>query len=265
MGAFVVVNTDGWVLTAKHIIDPYSSLKALKDKYDAHVKIRDSIANDPDLTPEEKYKKLKKVGARNPPSDSVTDFAFWWGDDQCRFREAHVIEEVDLALCKLDNFNPASVPNYPTFKDPSSGIDPGTFLCRLGFPFAEVRQSYTAAQPGQPVGTFTIDPSGLALFPNEGMFTRTITRSTNPLVGYIETSTPGLKGQSGGPIFDKNGTVWAIQNRTGHLALGFSPPVPNGKTGEVEHQFLNVGRGAHPETVVSLMKSKDLDFKVSTY
>lgn len=258
MGTFVVVNKDGWVLTANHIVAQYATLQSAKDTYDAYKKVHDSIANDPALTPEEKHKKLKKAGARNPPANTISDFSFWWGNDQCRFREAHIVSEADLALCKLDNFDPGTVAGYPTLKDPTKGIDPGTSLCRLGFPFAEVKQSYSN-------GGFTIDPSGLALFPNEGMFTRVITYSTSPLVADIETSSPGLRGQSGGPIFDKEGTVWGIQTKTGHLALGFSPPVPNGRAGEVEHQFLNVGRGAHPETIVSLMKKQKVDFQISTY
>lgn len=38
---------------------------------------------------------------------------------------------------------------------------------------------------------------------------------------FIETSTPRLRGQSGGPIFDVNGAIWAIQSQTHHLKLGF--------------------------------------------
>ena len=44
-------------------------------------------------------------------------------------------------------------------------------------------------------------------------------------VHYLETSSAGLLGQSGGPIFDIDGTVWAMQSRTTHLPLGFAPKV----------------------------------------
>ena len=66
----------------------------------------------------------------------------------------------------------------------------------------------------------------------------------------LETSSPGLRGQSGGPIFDTDGRVWALQSRTTHLPLGFSPEVEvNGKE-VTEHQFLNVGWGVHSETII---------------
>lgn len=254
-GSFVAINKDGWALTANHMIAEYAACRAGKQSLADHIAARTEIQNSKALLNEQKRKKLKKLS--DPPQNSILDFAFWWGDDGATLKEAYAVEAADLALCKLENFDFSQITNYPVFKNPEDGIDPGTSLCRLGFPWAEVKQTYDN-------GSFKIDPSGCTLFPNEGIFTRTIVKLTNPLVALIETSSPGLKGQSGGPIFDKNGTVWAIQSVTGHLALGFSPEVP-GKPGEVEHQFMNVGRGAHPATIVQLMRDKGVDFQISTY
>ncbi len=79
----------------------------------------------------------------------------------------------------------------------------------------------------------------------------------------IETSSPGLKGQSGGPIFDKDGVIWGIQSTTHCLPLGFSPAVPDGKPHEKEHQFLNVGRGVHADTIVGAMNRVGIKFQIS--
>ena len=84
-------------------------------------------------------------------------------------------------------------------------------------------------------------------------------------IGFLETSSPGLMGQSGGPIFDVRGTVWSIQSRTMHLPLGFNPPVPNATRGEVEHQFLNVGWGTHPQTLVGALRGRGVTFALSDY
>jgi hypothetical protein len=43
---------------------------------------------------------------------------------------------------------------------------------------------------------------------------------------WIETSSPGLKGQSGGPLLDERGTIWGVQSNTFSYNLGFSPQVP---------------------------------------
>ncbi|HYK55809.1 MAG TPA: hypothetical protein VEV15_04980, partial [Flavisolibacter sp.] len=34
-------------------------------------------------------------------------------------------------------------------------------------------------------------------------------------------STPGLKGQSGGPLFNSDGLIFGMQSMTNHLHLGF--------------------------------------------
>jgi hypothetical protein len=83
----------------------------------------------------------------------------------------------------------------------------------------------------------------------------------------LETSSPGLKGQSGGPIVDTRGVVWGIQSKTANLSLGFDPTVPSedGKKqgSRKEHQFLNVGWAAHPETIVGLLKEKGVSHTLS--
>jgi len=106
-------------------------------------------------------------------------------------------------------------------------------------------------------------------FPINGIFTRTRSfgKTRNGLYGikYIETSSPGLRGQSGGPIFDVHGTVWSIQSRTEHLPLGFSPTIEKGGKTVVEHQFLNVGLGVHPSTIYDFLKHSGIEFSVSDY
>ena len=107
----------------------------------------------------------------------------------------------------------------------------------------------------------------MVFFPNEGILTRQLIVDANApiFMGFLETSSPGLLGQSGGPVFDTQGTVWAIQGHTSPLPLGFSPPVPGGKAGEKEHQFLNVGRGVHPATIVGLLNQANIKHTLSAY
>jgi S1-C subfamily serine protease len=74
-------------------------------------------------------------------------------------------------------------------------------------------------------------------------------------LSYIETSTPGLRGQSGGPIFDTQGTIWGIQVKTSHYPLGFNQ----------KDQFLNAGLGVHPSTLFGLFNEAGIGFAVSSY
>jgi len=141
-----------------------------------------------------------------------------------------------------------------------------TSLCKLGFPFHEIKTSFDKAK-----NTFTLAPGVLPLpfFPIEGICTRTVlagrSKDGRYEVKFLETSTPGLRGQSGGPIFDRNGTVWALQSRTAHFPLGFSPKVKKGREEIEENQFLNVGWGVHPELMVAFLRDNGIKFSLSNY
>jgi len=167
---------------------------------------------------------------------------------------------VDVAVGRLDPFDPAWVSSYPVFKDPTKDFDSGAMLCRTGFPFHNVAPIWDKANNrfDLPPGTFPAP-----LFPIEGIFTRTVT--LNPPLNidpfsfpfkWLETSSPGLKGQSGGPIFDDKGTIWGIQCQTMSYDLGFKTTTP---------QYLNVGVGVHAETLFAIFTAHGIKFQVSPY
>lgn len=228
LGTHVFVNSDGWVLTAWHIIQQLKDLEAAMVATKAYETEIDAILNNKALLPDQRRKKARQLAV---PPLKVKNFAAWWGADPWKWERAEGVLGADLALVKLKDFDSAAVPRYPTFKDPSRDLVPGTGLCRLGFPFQEVKPTYDVA-----TGGFNLGSVNFCFFPNEGILTRQLEVSDTPgdpngRVAFIETSSPGLRGQSGGPIFDQQGTIWGIQSHTGHLDLGFSPPQPNGKPG----------------------------------
>ncbi|MCQ2070262.1 MAG: serine protease, partial [archaeon] len=67
---------------------------------------------------------------------------------------------------------------------------------------------------------------------------------------YVETTTPGMRGQSGGPIFDTAGRIYAMQSRTEHIPLGF----------EVGNQFMNIGMGVHGGTIRQVLDARKVDY-----
>ncbi len=161
-------------------------------------------------------------------------------------------------MARLGQVEPGWVKEYPKFKDPSEELAPGTSLCRLGYPFSQLETSFD-----EEAAAFRFDPEGrLAIFPIEGILTREIHALEDgkrvPL--FIETSSPGLMGQSGGPIIDTSGVVWGIQSRTLHLSLRFNPPVPGDESGKKEHQFLNVGVGTHPARIIELLDQQGIKY-----
>lgn len=268
IGTYVVINKDGWIVTAGHIIEQINLLISAEAQAVAYEAKRVSIQNDVALSEGEKRRHLKQLGSANPKS--VNRMSCWWGVDSCQLVDIAYLPQGDLAIGRLSPFDPTKVTAYPTFKDPTKDYEPGVSLCKLGFPFHEITPQWDSDK-----NAFILPPGTvpLPIFPIEGILTRIIeldvAQSGVPLppfpIRMLETSSPGLRGQSGGPTFDAEGVIWAIQSKTNHLPLGFSPPVPGGKKGQKEHQFLNVGWGVHMTTVLGFFNQYKIAYEMSKY
>jgi len=262
IGTFVVLNNEGWILTAFHILDLIQNLIASKVELTVWQGKETEIL-EKGLPKRERTRQMQSIG--HPTKDAVAETSTWWSWDRTQLVEASAIPSGDLAVGRLEPFDPTWVSTYPVLKDPGRGLDQGTSLCRMGFPFHSQKPEWDETQRAFSLQPGTVPP----LFPIEGILTRMIGIGRHE-AGYeiscIETSSPGLLGQSGGPIFDRQGTVWGIQSKTIHLALGFSPPVPGGeKKGQKEHQFLNLGWGVHPATIVGHLRERGIAFTLSEY
>jgi hypothetical protein len=267
IGAFVVINADGWMVTAWHIAKMFGAMAEsceVAQEVESQLK---AIADDSTLTAKEKKK--AKAAVKRPKPQAVRRCSALWGWPDVHVEVIEGVEVADLAVGRLVNFRPEYIDAYPVFKDPSRGFDVGTSLCRHGFPFHTITPQFneTTQLFELPAGSFPPP-----FFPIEGIYARTVNIDASgftpvPSYGlkYLETSTPGLKGQSGGPITDRQGTVWGIQSQTRHYPLGFSPEVQDGKGRTREHQFLNVGWGVHAETVLGLFREKGIQFNLSDY
>jgi hypothetical protein len=265
IGSFVVINKDGWIVTAGHILSQIDRMLTGAAQVRTHVAENARIRADASLSNRDRSAALNALGRLNPKA--IEQVSAWWAFAGVAVKDVHVIDDVDLGVARLEPFDASLVKGCAVFKDPAAGIDQGVSLCKLGFPFHSITPIWDAA-----AGTFSFPPGAIPLpsFPIEGILTRTVmVPSTAPAQAFpltwIETSSPGLMGQSGGPTFDDQGVVWAIQSQTAHLHLGFDPPVPGGKSGEKEHQFLNVGRGVSTATILGFLDSLGVKYDVSAY
>lgn len=250
MAAFVLVNDEGWIITAAHVFQPSVAYPIHQKEIAAYETRRQSKGK----SGKQQGKKVK----RNPKW--LVEHSYWWGRDGVKAVNIEASFELDIAIAQLTPFEAKWVGTYPTFKDAASSLLPGTSLCRLGYPFHDFTATHQQGKGFQlPKGAIPAP-----FFPLEGIFTRNLigskTKDGKYDIKYIETSSPGLKGQSGGPIFDTDGVVWAIQSRTNHLALGFSPTVKKSGRSVEEHQFLSVGLGVHPEVINRFLKEHKVKF-----
>jgi hypothetical protein len=249
IAAFVILNRDGWAITAAHIFTRHHEAERDQKAASAWQAELDAINADNSVSTARKQTLLKKL--RRPDPEWITRYSYSWGFTPATMRVIKIDPLADLALVKLDDFPVDQVRNFPTFGNPARYVKPGASLCRLGYPFNVLGSSWDAA-----TGAFALsqDNLPLALFPLEGMHTRTVVYAEPGPGGrsarFLETSTPGLLGQSGGPIYDVEGTVWAIQSQTRHVELGFNPTVTVNGRSTVEHQILNLGLGADVTEIV---------------
>jgi hypothetical protein len=204
-------------VTAGHILRQWTQLQAEVLQVKGDSASRDAIQNDASLDRHEKKRRLAALPKIGP--DTTENCSAWWGRDGLIVKDYAYItpsvplwgELADIGVGRFEQFDPSSVLNYPKFKQDTPDIDTsaaGTSLCKLGFPF-------NAASPNWNGTAFELAPIPFTRFPIEGMFTRTCQIQWQDPSGaaiqtsfpfkYIETSTPGLKGQSGGPTFDVNG------------------------------------------------------------
>lgn len=270
IGSFVIINDEGWFVTTFHIIAQLQALRDSYDKYNNSVQERAQIQNDPAL---KNHERIRRLNSSKIAPDLITNFSTWLGAPNLTIGPVYSIPQVDLAVGRLLNFDRSQVKIYPKFKDPAKPMEIGTSLCKLGFPFHTIKPTF------DPATGFNLPDGALPIpfFPLEGIYTRTVfveaagsalNLGPNPLpLMYIETSSPGLPGQSGGPTFDIHGTIWAIQSQTQHLKLGFGIN-ENAPTKELEHlknQYLNVGWGIHSQTITEFLKRNGIVFTLSDY
>lgn len=262
VGTYVILNQEGWVVTVAHLLDEFILAQQHEREILKHKQQIAEIENSRLLN--ENQKKSQKTQLKLNPK-WIINTSFWWGIDGSIISEYKILKGADLAIVRLEPYDPTFVTQYPVLKDPKN-VPVGTSLCKLGYPFHEVIASFN-----ETTNSFALAPGTLPFprFPLEGMYTRNIFigKSENDKyeLKFLEMSTPGLLGQSGGPIFDTHGTVWAIQSRTMHIPLGFNPSVEKNGQRIEENQFINVGLGIHPETLIGFLQDNGIKFQISDY
>lgn len=137
IGAFVVVNADGWIVTAGHVLEQVVQLENEVTAVQNIQAQRTAIQNDAALGHGEKRRRTAQLPKINSKAtDRWSIFSGWLGTS---LADISFISGVDIGVAKLQGFDPTWVDEYPIFKDPTRDFNPGTSLCRLGFPFHQVK------------------------------------------------------------------------------------------------------------------------------
>ncbi len=255
------VNEDGCALTCRHVAELLGpNADAIHQNYRAFQGARQQVLRQKDVAGQ-----ISQLEARfKLRSESIIRIRHTFVNcvDQYRELSIDLHPTLDLALLRFHGYNRLLYRSYATFLADSSRVRAGRSLCRLGYPFPEFT-NYRYNIATDDIEWTTEGRSTSPRFPIDGIITRLL--SENGTLTGIELSTPGLRGQSGGPLFDTNGLVFGMQSATQHLHLGFDiedrEVLVNGRKSRVSnYPFMNVGRCIHVDVIKAFLRERNVKF-----
>jgi hypothetical protein len=260
LGTFIILNDEGWIMTAAHNLDVFFAFDQHRKEMMDYQQEIDKIKSNVQLKESEKKLLFKSI---KPNGKWVTDFMIWLGTENVSIQESHIYIDHDIAFLRVDKAAVQSFTDFPKIKDPNN-LKNGTSLCKLGFPFYPINATFD-----NNTRQFIFPPNLLPIprFPIEGIYTRNLITGQSSDgtmdIMYIETSSPGLKGQSGGPIIDTDGNIYAVQSKNLTLPLGFTGTIEYNNKQVDEHQFINVGIGVHTYTIITLLNKHNIKHEIA--
>lgn len=231
VGAFVVVNPGGWAVTAKHIFEDIGR---------AEQSIASGAGEEASLT---NHVEIWATGLQSETAPA-------------RVVEVKTHKYADVVAFRLDPFDLPPTARFPSLR--TGPITPGLSVCRIGYPWNAVQGEFRES-------AWSVSGFPVPMFAIEGIVSRLMVE-THPDGGsarYIQTSNPGLRGQSGGPLFDIDGRLCGLQSSTIHLDLDFDARYERDGDTIVERQFLNVGQAVHVDEVRRLLDENGIDYRTA--
>ena len=253
------VNDEGWALTCKHVAQWIAQADALNKKFLQYQQEAKGLSAQLAKTV------AKKLGLDESTTAEMRITFVDCVDKISNIRFVHHAE-YDLALVKFEGHDKLLIDSFPKFLKDDQSVQPGQMLCRLGFPFPEFSNFQLNLEKNQ-LEWVQGGQARSPRFPMEGKVTRFLGDQKGKIHG-IEMSTPGLRGQSGGPMFDTDGTIVGMQSRTKHLHLGFDIEdkeiVAHGKLKRVnDYAFIHLGECVHVSVMKEFMTQHGVKFQLA--
>lgn len=258
---FFFVNEEGVAITCKHVINLIANRQTINENYKKFNAEKNLIGKN------NKYnQRVKALEADyNYKEGTIIQllelFVGVTGESTFRYRWiSH--PTLDLAIILFEDFKNPRYESFARFLRDGSSLRQGMFLCRLGYPFPEFT-NYRYNSITDDIEWTQEGRVETPRFPLEGMLTRHLMDQDG--VYGIELSTPGLRGQSGGPLFNRDGIICGMQSSTNHLHLGFDMKnfelQSNGQSMRINNQpFLHVGHCIHVDIIKKFLSDNRIKF-----
>ena len=253
-GTMMILNENGDILTCKHIAEEFEKSGNLSSIYPQIIQDLKSAKNKDHRKKIEKKYGLKKGVATLLHIHFLLDIK----DDFSLEIIPH--EYLDLALLRFKGIKTTRL-SYPVFSE--NFPEQGQSVCKLGYAFPE----FDMFEYSNELNDIIMKENGnynFPLFPMDGIVTRGI-MDDHGFISMFETSTPGLRGQSGGPIFSPGGIIYGIQSMTIHLDLNFdvNTSVMRGieKKKVTYTPFMNLGIGIASTEIIKFLEENNVEFQ----
>ncbi|MBC7892166.1 MAG: trypsin-like peptidase domain-containing protein [Sphingobacteriaceae bacterium] len=256
------VNDEGVAVTCKHVAGLIAQAEGLNGQYGQFRAERDALPRDG------RFKKnlggLEAKYGYRPETLIQMKHHFVNAFDRIDTIDFHFHPTLDLAIVVFKGFTKTFYTSHATFMADPNQIKQGRSLCRLGYPFPEYTNYRHNPATDDIEWTAEGNPHS-PRFPIDGIITRFAASEAGGAPTSIELSTPGLMGQSGGPLFDRAGRVYGMQSMTNHLHLGFDMEnaeiVRQGRRVKVSnYPFLHVGHCVHVDRITEFLRGNGVRF-----
>ena len=183
-----------------------------------------------------KLDRAKKLG-------KVNEFTYRLGHIGGQLTKLQFQNNIDLGVSQISGYSASEDQMYAVFR--KKPVMQGELLCRIGYPFLDNPNTRYG-----PEGLEFEDVSQTATFASEAFVGRNI---SHEIGRWIETSSPGLIGQSGGPLVDPSGYVCGIQTKN-----KICPPESAEK---VQPPFPHTGLAVDIETVRDFLNEHEIAYQ----
>ena len=253
------VNEDGVAITCKHVAQMLIDAENINNHFNQFKNERSTFTKSANYN-----RKIKELTTKyNFTKDSTCELYIQFLNCASSWSNIDIIlhPTYDLAIVKLVDAR-MLVSSHATFIGDTSVLKQGYTMCRIGYPFPEFN-NYQYNVTEDKIEWTTTGRNTSPAFPIDGMLTRHL-MDEQGIMG-VELSTPGLRGQSGGPLFNKEGLVCGMQSATNHLHLGFDMKqqdmIANGVKIKVTNQpFLHVGHCVHADIIKAFLKQHNVAY-----
>lgn len=254
LGTMIVINEEGDILTCKHVAQEFIINDRLREKYSSIINEISKCKNASEKREVEKKYNLTNSSIVltniNLPFDVNKDFEI----------EIKLHEYLDIAIIKFKGIK-FKVDNYPIFA--KNIPEQGQSVCKLGFAFPE----YSCFEYSEEKKNIVIKDDVVfhfPLFPMDGIVTRLVMDEKGK-TSMFETSSPGIRGQSGGPVFSPEGIIYGIQSYTKQLDLNFDVDM-NVKRGIEERKvsytpFINLGVSISSLEIIKFLDENNIKYE----